>query len=150
MAALTVDVNTLHRISELPWSYISLLLLGGFIAYTLYSYMQLRHIPGPFLAALSNIPRLYWVLTGRAQEYHIGLHKRYGHLVRMGPNMVSVGDPGEIAKIYGITGKFKKVCRTSGDTKGMEKLMRGTVRVLPSHQAIGERESDAGTLQRAR
>lgn len=75
----------------------------------LQSYLKLRRIPGPFLAAWSNLPRLYWVLSRRAHEVHIALHKKYGKLVRVGPNMVSVGDPAEIHNIYGITGKFQKV-----------------------------------------
>lgn len=73
------------------------------------SYFKLRRIPGPFLAAWSNIPRFYWVWTRRAHEIHIALHEQYGKLVRVGPNTVSVGDPAEIHNIYGITGKFQKV-----------------------------------------
>lgn len=73
------------------------------------SYFKLRRIPGPFLAAWSNIPRFYWVWSRRAHEIHITLHEKYGKLVRVGPNMVSVGDPAEIHNIYGSTAKFQKV-----------------------------------------
>ena len=77
--------------------------------YLLYVHAKLRHIPGPFLASLSNIPRFGWVLTGNAHEVNTGLHKKYGKLVRFGPNMVSVSDPAEIPHIYGFNGKFIKV-----------------------------------------
>src|SRR4030088_528640 len=84
------------------------LLIGSFLVLTtlvtwfLRSYLRLRHVPGPFLASLTNIPRLSWVLSNRAHDIHIALHKKYGPLVRFGPNMVSVQDPAEISTIYGI------------------------------------------------
>ncbi|CAJ2505230.1 Uu.00g126240.m01.CDS01 [Anthostomella pinea] len=64
------------------------------------TYWSLSHIPGPFLARLTNLPRLLWVLSNRAHDIHVNLHRRYGNIVRFGPNMVSVSDPAEIANIY--------------------------------------------------
>jgi len=101
--------SVMDNVWGVSWSFIVLALLATFLFYTLYDYLRLRHIPGPFFASFSNIQRLYWVLSGRAHDHHIALHKKYGPLVRMGPNMVSVGDPSETGKIYGITGKYKKV-----------------------------------------
>lgn len=72
-------------------------------------YLRLRHIPGPFLTSFTNLPRLYWVWSNRAHEKHIELHKRYGKIVRLGPNMVSVADAKEIPQIYDFSGKFTKV-----------------------------------------
>jgi hypothetical protein len=73
------------------------------------SYLQLSHIPGPFLAGWTNIPRMRWVQSNRAHEIHVDVHKKYGQLVRIGPNMVSVQDPREISTIYNHAGTFKKV-----------------------------------------
>ena len=73
------------------------------------SYLRLRQVPGPFLAAWTNFPRVSWVLSKRAHEIHIGLHERYGDLVRFGPNMVSVADPREIPTIYPMRPGFVKV-----------------------------------------
>jgi len=72
------------------------------------SYLRLRHVPGPFLAAWTNIPRMRWVQSNRAHEIHVELHRKYGKLVRFGPNMVSVQDPNEINTIYSHAGTFKK------------------------------------------
>ena len=83
--------------------------LVTFIVYSVHSYLRLAHIPGPFLAAFTNIPRFSWVLTYRAHDIHTALHRRYGPLVRFGPNMVSVGDPTEIGTIYGFTKPWLKV-----------------------------------------
>ena len=80
-----------------------------FVLWSFQSYLSLRQIPGPFLAAISNLPRVSWITSDRAHDIHIDLHKKYGKLVRFGPNMVSVGDPAEIPNLYGFTGKFPKV-----------------------------------------
>lgn len=81
-----------------------LLTLFIFCLRSLRSYWRLKHIPGPFLAGFSNLPRVSWVLSKRAHKIHIGLHEKYGDLVRFGPNMVSVSDPAEIPTIYPLKG----------------------------------------------
>ncbi|KAJ0414361.1 putative benzoate 4-monooxygenase cytochrome P450 [Aspergillus carlsbadensis] len=72
------------------------------------SYLRLRHIPGPFWARFSNLPRFLWVAGGNAHDVHIALHRKYGDLVRIGPNIVSVTDPEEIPKIYDFAGRYLK------------------------------------------
>ncbi|EGE04287.1 benzoate 4-monooxygenase cytochrome P450 [Trichophyton equinum CBS 127.97] len=81
-----------------------LLPLVIFLIISVKSYYHLSHIPGPFFARFTNIPRLLWVKSFNAHRIHIDLHKKYGPIVRFGPNMVSVGDPREIGTIY----SFKK------------------------------------------
>jgi cytochrome P450 len=81
------------------------------------SYLQLRHIPGPFLAAWTNIPRVRWVQSNRAHEIHVDVHKKYGKIVRIGPNMVSVQDPREINTIYNHAGTFKKAGQMWGESR---------------------------------
>ena len=80
------------------------------LIYLVVTYLRLRHVPGPLLAAISNVPRWGWVRSYRAHDVHIALHRRYGRLVRLGPNMVSVADAAEIPHIYSFAGKFPKVC----------------------------------------
>ena len=80
-----------------------------FILYVVRQRMKQSHIPGPFLASITNIPRMRWGYSGRAHEIHIELHKRYGNLVRLGPNCISVGDPLAIPQIYGTGANFPKV-----------------------------------------
>ncbi len=81
------------------------------------SYKRLSHVPGPFGASLTNIPRVKWILTSRAHEVHIALHEKHGSLVRFGPNMVSVQDPAEIGHIYGFGGKFLKARKIKNNHK---------------------------------
>jgi hypothetical protein len=112
--AILRGLHLLAFIKSAEWSTLCSRLLPAVAFVLLFSrWKKLSHVPGPFLAALSNIPRMSWVWGRRAHEIHIELHRKYGDLVRFGPNMVSIADPVEIPKIYGFTGNYKKVRSTS-------------------------------------
>ena len=81
------------------------------------SFLKLRDVPGPLLAAWTNVPRFLGVLSNRAHDFHIQLHRRYGKLVRFGPNMVSISDPAEIPTVYGFSTVFQKVSDRWNDPK---------------------------------
>ena len=67
------------------------------------NYLFLKSIPGPVFARFSNLYRTLLVYERKAHEEHLKLHKRYGNLVRLGPNCVSVsGSQAYIPQIYGI------------------------------------------------
>ena len=89
------------------------------------SYLRLRHVPGPFIAAWTNLPRLSWVLSNRAHDIHIQLHRQYGKMVRFGPNMVSISDPAEISTIYGFNPIFQKVSELLIRSKSRQVLPNG-------------------------
>ncbi|KAK0510977.1 hypothetical protein JMJ35_006529 [Cladonia borealis] len=72
------------------------------------TWWRLRHIPGPFLASLTNIQRVWWVKTKRAHLIHQQMHEKYGDVVRFGPNMVSISDPSVISTVYPIRPGFPK------------------------------------------
>lgn len=103
-----------HAVSWIPSSYrVSILLVPAalLISFHLYkTWAKLHHVPGPFLARFTNLPRFSWVWSRKAHEIHIDLHAKYGKLVRFGPNMVSVGDPSEIPNIYRMHSPLLKVC----------------------------------------
>ena len=68
----------------------------------------LRNIPGPPIAAYTKLWRLYDVYKGHAHTTAIGLHKKYGSVVRIGPSHVSISDPSLIPIIYGTKENFTK------------------------------------------
>lgn len=70
-----------------------------------------RTVPGPFLAKLSNLYRLLDVSTGQNHISLLQLHDTYGENVRIGPNVVSIRNPKDVAKVYGIKGGYAKVCQ---------------------------------------
>lgn len=100
---------------DLPVS-LPLLCLAIFLAFiivhTTRQYLRLSHIPGPFLARFSNLPRFYWVYHRDAHNVHIAQHRQNGDhtnsnwapLVRYGPNAVSVGSAAALETIYRMRG----------------------------------------------
>lgn len=70
----------------------------------------LRQIPGPFWASVTGLWRTRVSWRGDYHKVIRKLHDKYGPYVRIGPNVVSIGDPGVFSSIYGITGGYNKVC----------------------------------------
>lgn len=104
---------------------ISMWLLIAILVYLLFiRYLTgLRHIPGPFIASFSN----WWKIKAAWQEQmpqrNIALHKKYGSLVRIGPNMISVDDPAAMNMIYG----FKPIYQKASFDRKYWRLMLMTV-----------------------
>lgn len=65
-------------------------------------YNGLHRYPGPPLAAYSNWWRFFENLGRRTERTHIALHRKYGDVVRLGPNVLSFADPRAIKIIYGL------------------------------------------------
>ena len=114
---IAMDLVPLSRrldggVSRLTWIMaISVIFMA--VLNTFRSYMRLRHIPGPRLAAQTNLVRRSWVTTGDAHQIHTDLHRQYGTVVRFGPNAVMVSQPKAIDKIYGFKIRFPKACHIS-------------------------------------
>lgn len=66
-------------------------------------------IPGPILAALTNLTRLFWTWQDQPFDTYIDLHKKYGPIVRYGPNAISIADVSELPAIYGFQYNYEKV-----------------------------------------
>ncbi|OAG11211.1 putative benzoate 4-monooxygenase cytochrome P450 [Paraphaeosphaeria sporulosa] len=64
------------------------------------TWWRLRHIPGPFLASLTDLYRINWVWSKQAHLKLQQCHKRYGKVVRIGPNTVSFSDPAAVPTVY--------------------------------------------------
>lgn len=77
------------------------------------TWWRLRHIPGPFFAKFTNLQRVYWVKTKRAHLILQEAHEKYGELVRIGPNTVSIHNPEVLPTIYTARLGFPKVSRLS-------------------------------------
>lgn len=87
----------------------SLLLLP--VIYYLLPYLRnwaIRDIPAPFPAAFTNLWLLYQCRRGRRYLAVDNAHKKYGPLVRIQPDHVSVADPEAIPIIYGHGNGFLK------------------------------------------
>lgn len=69
----------------------------------------LNKYPGPRLAAYTNWWRVLDVYTRNHHWKIIALHRKYGDIVRIGPNVLSFADPKAIKVIYGLNKGFTKV-----------------------------------------
>ena len=70
---------------------------------------RLRDIPGPCFASILPIDRILSTYNGHQFQRHLVYHAKYGQLVRVGPNHVSLGESEQILNLYNITSKFSKV-----------------------------------------
>ena len=69
----------------------------------------LGHIPGPFISKFSNLWKINAAFRGEMPQRNIALHRKYGPLVRMGPNLISVDDPTALSTIYTFKPIWRKV-----------------------------------------
>lgn len=71
-------------------------------------FSPLRRVPGPFIARFTKLWYFARVANGQFHYDNIVLHRKFGPLVRVGPNFVSFDDPSALKPIYGIASKFPK------------------------------------------
>jgi hypothetical protein len=77
-------------------------LLGILIGYFGTTYRKYRRIPGPTLAAFTDLWRFFAVWRRDSHDTYLDLHRKYGDLVRIGPNCISICKTDLIPAIYGI------------------------------------------------
>ena len=77
---------------------------------------SLRDIPGPPGAALSNLWLLYQSRRGRRFLAVDEAHKKYGTMVRIQPDHVSIASPEAIPIVYGHGNGFMKACVFRAET----------------------------------
>jgi hypothetical protein len=82
-----------------------LLLAGIFSRILVRRYASpLRKYPGPLLASVSRLWKVLSTASGRTHLHHIELHRKYGPVVRIAPNEVSLSSP-EAARTLLSAGK---------------------------------------------
>lgn len=69
---------------------------------------SIRDIPGPFAAKFSALWLLLQARQGRRYQSVEDAHKKYGKLVRIQPNHVSIADASAIPIVYGHGNGFLK------------------------------------------
>src|SRR5271154_544749 len=76
------------------------------VIYALY-FSPLRHIPGPFLNRITNLPGLVAMLNGGISDKALKSYEKYGSLHAVGCKMVAVCDPNDCRLIL-ATHAFSK------------------------------------------
>ncbi|KAH7237944.1 cytochrome P450 [Fusarium solani] len=77
------------------------------LVYSLF-FSPLRKIPGPLLTRVTRWWEYRVVVKGDSNREYMRLHKKYGPVVRVGPNRYSVSQPKDVKTIYELGGKFTK------------------------------------------
>ncbi|PNS18959.1 Isotrichodermin C-15 hydroxylase [Sphaceloma murrayae] len=83
------------------------LLIVGYVVSQRYLH-RLSRYPGPFLASLSPLWKLWHVKVGDYEQVLIDLHRRHGVFVRVGPNHLDVSHPEAIKDIFNTGKSFVK------------------------------------------
>ncbi|KAK3368682.1 cytochrome P450 [Podospora didyma] len=106
-----MDLQSL--VSKLRGSPVTLFVSVSFTSLLLYlltSYVRspLRQYPGPALAKYTNLWRLYHTMQG---SWHLVIdqaHKKYGPVVRIGPNVLDVDYPSMLKTIFNVKAEWRK------------------------------------------
>ncbi|OQD68318.1 hypothetical protein PENPOL_c003G02954 [Penicillium polonicum] len=79
-------------------------------AWYLISYLisPLRRFPGPFVAGWTNLWRMFHLRQGKYELVIQDLHKKYGPVVRIGPNVLDLDFPELIKTIYNAKEDYLK------------------------------------------
>ncbi|KAF4995908.1 hypothetical protein FDECE_12637 [Fusarium decemcellulare] len=85
-----------------------ILTLTWYILSSVASWYRLRHIPGPFLAKFSYLWAGSMALSGKQYERHLELSRKYGSLVRVGPNEILSDDIDLLRRIHGVRSSYSK------------------------------------------
>lgn len=89
----------------LLWGVVSLVAYYFLSAVYCLLFSNLKHVPGPWWSLFTNIPDFFHLLGGDRALFIDKLHKKYGRVVRVAPNIVSVHDTESIKQIYGAVGR---------------------------------------------
>ncbi|KAK3367982.1 cytochrome P450 monooxygenase [Podospora didyma] len=73
----------------------------GLVVYRLY-FHPLSKFPGPFFRAVSELPAIFGLVSGRNHAIIKGLHDQYGSVVRLAPNELSFCGADAWEDIYGL------------------------------------------------
>ena len=79
----------------------------------------LNRYPGPWLAKFTKLWLRFNVKTNQHQHHLLKLHRKYGPVVRIGPNNLSIASPDYVALIYGVKNEFLKVILGSRVSPGL-------------------------------
>ncbi|KAL4940451.1 cytochrome P450 [Aspergillus oleicola] len=108
-----------------------------------YNYSRLKNIPGPTIGAVSDIWRANAQRSSRYRQHLPELHRKYGSVVRLGPDIVSLSDAECIAQVY----RAQLIADTSRDQlpeqqdasrfeDAMDEAMRNLIRTIQRHRSL--------------
>ncbi|KAK7445715.1 hypothetical protein VKT23_014710 [Stygiomarasmius scandens] len=85
-------------------AYFTLSLLASILVYRLSPFHPLADVPGPVVARITKLWSFYIASTGNMPRVLKRLHDKYGSIVRIGPNEISIVDSEAVEAVYGQNG----------------------------------------------
>lgn len=79
-----------------------------YVTTSIISYRRLGHIPGPRVAAWTDLWLVRGQLSGQLNFTLQEVNEKYGNLARIGTNWVVCGDPDELRRIWGVRSNYKR------------------------------------------
>lgn len=68
----------------------------------------LRKLPGPWYSIFTPYILKYYVVKGERIYYVHGLHQKYGEIVRLGPEEISIASLTGFKQVYAVNSEFTK------------------------------------------
>lgn len=128
-----VTDQLLHALSQ-HWLAVSVTALSLWLARNRY-HNGLSKYPGPFLASITDWWRFFDVYGRRPEVTHRALHKKYGEVVRLGPNTLSFSDPKALKTIYGLNKGFIKVGSLRTKLRSLTDCLHSLISTLFNNQS---------------
>ena len=71
----------------------------------------LNRYNGPFIASFSDLWKCWYAYghSTKKNDIYVDVHRKFGDVVRIGPNNLSFADPRALSEIYGTKGSQQKV-----------------------------------------
>ncbi|EUC50975.1 hypothetical protein COCMIDRAFT_21686 [Bipolaris oryzae ATCC 44560] len=90
--------------------YLPLALVFSVLIYLARNYYKrdLNKYPGPLACAFTDWYRFFKAWQRKPEQWHIDCHKKYGDIVRLGPNCLSFANPKSVKAIYALGKGFTK------------------------------------------
>lgn len=137
----------LTSMSTTPWTSALILTITTYLAYELYTFLRLRHIPGPAFA--SSITKQWMIRKALKGRFHLdlkALSDQYGPLVRIGPDELLSTDPQILRRMSAARSSY-----TKGKSYESAQLKQGVdnlvaMRDEKAHKELRERTKPAVSI----
>lgn len=83
-------------------------ILAWYLGSSIVAWYRLRHIPGPFWASVSNLWIIRTASSGRGASIFEEMGRKYGSIVRIGPNYVLTDDPDFLRRTGAVRSTYNK------------------------------------------
>ncbi|KAF4439339.1 hypothetical protein F53441_12618 [Fusarium austroafricanum] len=110
LSTAAVSIQSYLQSAEALWLGFTVLLILLFYAWIVYPlrHGSLCHVPGPWYCKISSLPLAFHDISCCRNDIILNWHRKYGPVIVIAPNEVSVADLESTRDIYKATGRWTK------------------------------------------